>query len=47
MTECLHLYFKQEDQLVRMNQQRTSNDGAVSIAIGIAKVHTDRNSIYF
>ena len=23
--ECQHLYFKQEDQLVRMNEQRTDN----------------------
>ena len=23
--ECQHLYFKQEDQLVRMNEQRTGN----------------------
>ena len=27
MIKCLHLYFKQEDQSVRMNEQRTG-DGA-------------------
>ena len=25
MTECQHLYFKQEDQSVRMNEQRTDH----------------------
>ena len=42
MIECYHLYFKQEDQLYRMNEQRTGRWHTV-IAIGIGKVHANKN----
>ena len=37
----------QEDQSVRMKEQKGRTWCTASVAIGIAKVHVDRNNIYF
>ena len=48
MIKCYHLYFRQEDQLVRMNEQRIGHGAQqIRMAIGIAKVRADGNNAYF